>query len=622
VVAVAVVAFARAQHATMVDGNSTWHRADSGAHNDDKIIANGADASMKVDDQSNPQGRELSIESRHDGEISLAEHGHGIELEHVNGALHLDIDLIRDEKESIESPLPIRINNDRSNGSSTIVALKNGVAGNGHDAISTTNAISGGDTSFSINGDQSRFVGSIDGSGAKEVKQIISSPSSASIQTKRSSPRGSERAQPTPTLDKLSLLSRGISLFAKSPARQDIGYSAIHDNDAISVVSDLTHDVKSECKAHKPIAEEGDDDDALKLHLEESGLVLIKRLIEFLSECPPMIDDGSIHSAISDQKDESSQYHAHNKKRHRGLTLPASAIGWLSTQILYDSGTNAAAANGANDRCTTVPRQQIECLQSLFKRVTNIRVSGEAWPPPHTSMPGKAAEDITRSAKKTIAVNVMSRFARNDASTTGEENIVDGGSCEATPSRCDVENPVTEFQQFYHEILHKPYVNMAFFPNATKVVIDGVPPNWVTNLESLHKLDMFQMEKGCILDINQLFFSLDATDEFSMAEGNQIDTPGSPAKRRQKSSPFVYSSLSKLRLSNCAMGEAAGLRRKRTSSCMSLPPPLARFPNLVSLDLSRNELFRTKTAFAGLSDLPLLSSINLSYNRLSRYVGF
>jgi hypothetical protein len=31
-------------------------------------------------------------------------------------------------------------------------------------------------------------------------------------------------------------------------------------------------------------------------------------------------------------------------------------------------------------------------------------------------------------------------------------------------------------------------------------------------------------------------------------------------------------------------------------------------------------LFRTKTAFAGLSSLPLLSSINLSYNRLSRYV--
>ncbi len=602
-VAVAVVAFARAQHATMVDGDSTWQSADSGAHNGDKIIANGEDASMKVDDQSNPRGRELSIESRHDG------------------ALHLDIDLIRDEKESIESPLPIRINNDRSNGSSTIVALKNGVAGNGHDAISTTNANSGGDNLLSINGDQSRLIGSLAGSSAEESKQILSSLSSASIQTKRSSPRGSERAQPTPTLDKVSLLSRGISLFAKSPARQDIAYSERNDNDAISVMSELTHDVKSECKAHKPIAEEGDDD-AIKLHLEESGLVLIKRLIEFLSECPPMIDDGSVHSALSDRRDESSEYHAH-KKRHRGLTLPASAIGWLSTQILHDSGTNAAAADGASDRCTTVPRQQIECLQSLFKRVTNIRISGEAWPPPHASLPGKAAEDIARSAKKTIAVNVMSRFARSDASTTGEENIVDGGSCGATPSHCDVVNPVTEFQQFYHEILHKPDVNIAFFPNATKVVIDGIPPNWVTNLESLHKLDMFQMEKGCILDINQLFFSSDATDESSMAEGNQIDKPGSTPERnevsnRQKSSPFVYSSLSKLRLSNCAMGEAAGLRRRRTSSGMSLPPPLARFPNLVSLDLSRNEVFRTKTAFAGLSDLPLLSSINLSYNRLSR----
>jgi hypothetical protein len=133
----------------------------------------------------------------------------------------------------------------------------------------------------------------------------------------------------------------------------------------------------------------------------------------------------------------------------------------------------------------------------------------------------------------------------------------------------------------------------------------------------LKSLDMFQMEKGCILDINELFFPSDC-DIFA-SDGD--------------SSVFMYKSLTKLRLSNCAISEAAGLRGRRRHKSPSAQsqvlqsktdnsltkkiPTLSRFPNMESLNISHNELFRTKTALAGLSSLPLLSSINLSYNRLS-----
>jgi hypothetical protein len=580
----------------MVEGSSRLHEADSGTHHGN-INANG------VDSKSSTAHGNDTISARNAADV-----------------LQSDIDVFRDEKDSIETPPPLTNDGDFShdnelNGKDRKRrkdALK--VDEGGYEKDTTSRNVECGDyIAFSSNDDQVAHDASLR---AEKYKQKSSSPTtSASIQTEISCPQASARAQPTPTLEKVSFLSRGMTLFAKSPTKLDVGYSMRNDNDAISVISEITHDVKTESKSAKKYAvdDDDDDDDALKSHLEESGLVLLKRLIEFLSECPAA-EEGSEHTS----SDKSSQYHTNNKKRHRGLTLPASAIGWLSTQLLHNSGN--FPADGTGDRLT-VPKQQLECLQSLFTRVTNLRVSGEAWPPPHTSVPGKAAEDVVRSAKKSIAVNVLSRFGNDRAPTNGGHTI-DGGSCGATPYHCHDENSISEFQRFYHEILHKPDVNMTFFPNATKVVIDGIPPNWVTNMDSLSKLDMFQMERGCILDINQLFFPSDSIASF-MAEVNRDDTRGfiveqNELSHRPKPIPFVYSSLSKLRLSNCAIGETAGLRRRRTSSCMTLPPPLARFPNLESLDLSRNELFRIRTAFAGLSDLPRLSSINLSYNRLSR----
>ena len=583
----------------VVQGNSRLHETDSGTHH-----SNGVDSK--------------SITAYEDDIISKSN-----ATDNENAVLQSGIDLFRDINDSIETPPSLTNDGDFSHNDNNDLngkgrkrkdSLTVDEGGYKDDMTSRNNAECGDYIVFSSNGDQVERGGSLR---SEKYKQRTSSPTaSACIQTEMTSPQTSTHAQPAATLDKVSFLSRGMTLFAKSPTKQDVGYCVRNDNDAISVISEITHDVKSESKSDKKYVVDDAADDALKLHLEESGIVLLKRLIEFLSECPAA-EEGLEHTSLDDRGDK---YHGNNKKRHRGLTLPASAIGWLSTQILQNS--EKFPTDGAGDRLT-VPKQQLECLQSLFTRVTNLRVSGEAWPPPLTSVPGKAAEDIVRSAKKSIALNVLSRFGNDRAPTSGGHTI-DGGSCGATPSRCYDENSISEFQRFYHEILHKPDVNMTFFPNATKVVIDGIPPNWVTNLDSLSKLDMFQMERGCILDINQLFFPSDSIVSF-MAEVKRNDTRGfvveqNELSHRPKPTPFVYSSLSKLRLSNCAIGETAGLRRRRTSSCMTLPPPLARFPNLESLDLSRNELFRTRTAFAGLSDLPRLSSINLSYNRLSRYV--
>lgn len=409
----------------------------------------------------------------------------------------------------------------------------------------------------------------------------------------------SKTATPSETT---SLLNRGMSLFSRGsrqvrPAR--------YDNDANSVISEMTQDVKSVSKS------DNNDDDALRRHLEESGLVLLKRLIEFLSECPPASDEGTEDHSLSKQSMTKNP-----KKRHRGLTLPASAIGWLSTQI-YDSGNDGLTNLGD---CYRVPKQQLQCIGILFKRVTSLRISGEAWPP-LMSAPGKAAGDLVNTAKKSFATNLLSKF-HGDPSMAGDG--ADDASYETTTTVLS-QISISPFRRYYHELQSCPRVNMSFFPNATKVVIDGIPPNWVTNLDSLKVLEMFQYEKGCILDINQLFFPSDTIDSnprknlgLVNRQGLSLNEEGSERinDSQESSSPVVFFSLSKLRLSHCAMGETAGLRGRRSVPRL---PTFSRFPNLVSLNISHNELFKTKTVLAGLSSLSQLSSLNLSYNRLSRY---
>jgi hypothetical protein len=424
---------------------------------------------------------------------------------------------------------------------------------------------------------------------------------------KTSPPRYIAQSSPlsaaTPS-DTSSLLTMGMSLFTRGSRRIR---PTRNENDAMTVFSEMSHDVKSEPKSDK------DDDDPLRQHLEESGLVLLKRLIDFLSDCPPAPDEGMGNLSLIGQSTAKSP-----KKRHRGLTLPATAIGWIFTQIHDPDNDDLKILGG----CIQVPKQQLECIEMLFKRVTNLRISGEAWPPP-MSLTGKAAGDIVNTAKKSLATNLLSKFSGDPSSIAGD--VADDASIE-TASTVPTQMSFSPFQRYYHELQSCPRVNMSFFPNATKVIIDGIPPNWVININTLKNLEMFQMEKGCIIDINRLFFPSDVTEAhkrhcLGLVTGGEdviVDEEERGSTRSRKSACFdVYFSLSKLRLSHCAIGETAGLRGRRAVPRL---PTFSRFPNLVSLNISHNELFKTKTALAGLSSLPQLSSLNLSYNRLTRYV--
>eukprot|EP00985_Skeletonema_marinoi_P024768 scaffold17539_cov182-Skeletonema_marinoi.AAC.3 len=482
-------------------------------------------------------------------------------------------------------------------------------------------------------------IGDIDEHHSGEINEAVPPLSPVkSSGTKRSIDNGNVRAPSTPSprkqstrkdqqlppkspIDNSSLLSRGISMLRNSKqvtptSRRTRGM----DNDNSSVVSDITRGDLSP-RANKF------DDGTLKRHLEESGLLLLKRLIEFLSECPPAQDEDAPIVPSRGRSPAGKQ-----RKKLRGLTLPATAIGWISHQIIrFDSIDNSESNIEAFEDTEDgyfVPKHQLQCVQFLLRRVVSVRISGEPWPPQAAT---KKATSANRSNQAGLSSRILSKFA-SDQSAAGESAEED--SC-GTSIYDEKEKNLSPFQRYYHELQSKPHINMEIFPNATKVVIDGIPPNWVINLDSLKNLDMFQMEKGCLLDINQLFFPSDVPIKFSERHLSLIEEDNAKERHhfntdtcvKKEQQPFVYSSLSKLRLSNCAIGEISGLRGRSKRSARQYQstsfrpkkiPPFSRFPNLVSLNLSHNEIFRTKSAFAGLSSLPMLSSINLSYNRLSR----
>ncbi|KAL7521870.1 hypothetical protein ACHAWX_006562 [Stephanocyclus meneghinianus] len=429
-----------------------------------------------------------------------------------------------------------------------------------------------------------------------------------------------------------SLLFRGVSLLGKqfTPSRaisnRNVSSSARakYDTDASSVISDLSHDVKSvKSSMTLPTSATVNQrlrEDAEKEHLEESGLILVKRLVEFLSECPLAPEEEEIQRAVDGRvkSTEASPLHTEKPKKARGLTLPASAIGWISHQLNYCDDTtiqNLSCDNPSSEyfNCYQVPKQQLQCLHTLLRRVTSLRVTNDKWPPPLPPTVSEAAAMAKKKAFSSIpetgamSSKLLSKFTDQSSVMDHKSADDDSGS---TGSSKDIQ--LTSFQRFFHELQYNPNVDMRLFPHASNVV----------------NLDMFQMEKGCLLDINQLFFPSD----FYGCEGAPVGMEESGLDQEAPAA-CVYSALTKLRLSNCAMSEAAGLRGRRVSKMSDhhstqlidsnisiLPkriPTLSRFPKLVSLNLSHNELFRTKTALAGLSSLPFLSSINLSYNRLS-----
>jgi len=210
------------------------------------------------------------------------------------------------------------------------------------------------------------------------------------------------------------------------------------------------------------------------------------------------------------------------------------------------------------------------------------------------------------------------------------------------------------FLLYWHRLQNHPRVDLALFANVRSLMLDGVLPEWISNMSVIRDgLEVFRVERGCIYDMSSFLFPAELSGtsvhagisrvvtaagegpsewdeqssivsatakELASSHVTNLDlhrfdatnSIGTPGGKSQRMSNDYYTSLSRLKLSHCAIGECY------TSDDIGVAEPFSRMPKLESLSLSHNEITRVTTACAGLKSLPQLYALDLSFNRIQR----
>lgn len=327
--------------------------------------------------------------------------------------------------------------------------------------------------------------------------------------------------------------------------------------------------------------------------LQLASTILLDRLFDYLSRLP----------AEEDSSD-----------RPLGLTLPASAIGWLSTQLFpqVDSlGDEDRPSDHAALWMGPSMRDRLASLKFLLPRVTHVRVTSEEWPP---SRPEKSS------------------VSHQHQNFEGQDVDPDAMSVQSTLTVESAVPPRPSLRAFlfqYYVLQNRPRVDLELFPSLKVLLLDRIPPEWVVNLHVVRdSLELLRTERACIYNLTDFLFPVQEDGKDTEGSGNGL---------------AVFGRLTHLKLKNCAVGELSGLKGQLVEredegsshvvdendvlapitahSKLQLPPPFSRLPNLVSLSLAHNELRSARTALAGLSALPLLRRLDLSYNYLTHMRG-
>lgn len=310
----------------------------------------------------------------------------------------------------------------------------------------------------------------------------------------------------------------------------------------------------------------------LARRLQIASTLLMDRLFEYVSQLQKQ-DDGA---------------------PPRGLTLPASAMGWLSSQLYpTEEDDRDILWMGAS------VRDRLALLKCLLPQTTHLRITSEEWPPAvfHTNQAQAESQGTNDS------------FLGRDLSFNTSMDVQSQLTLDTyVPSRPNLR----AFLVYYYMLQNRPRVDLRLVPNLSVLMLDRAPPEWINNLYVVQDtLQLLRCDHACVFNLSKFLFGHD-TDS----------SPGFPQ-------------LTHLRLSKCAIGELSGLRGTKKRSIYledtqgepgsdiendySVLPPLARLPALVSLSLSHNELRSVQTALAGLSSLSNLTTLDLSFNQLKTF---
>lgn len=241
-----------------------------------------------------------------------------------------------------------------------------------------------------------------------------------------------------------------------------------------------------------------------------------------------------------------------------GLTLPASALGWLASQF-YGGDEETAMWASTRDR--------LRLLRFLLPRVTHLRITRRPWPPPLQSQSNATGPPLPTNGTARARRPPLETFQ-----TTSSSSVCSALTTETNfPTR-------NAFLHYMELLVDRPSIDLRFFPYLQVLVLDNVPPYWIANFGLVsEKLKILRIDKACLYQLPSLF------------------NGGS------------YEHLTHLRLNYCGIGELS-----------KLPKLMRKLPNLQFLNLANNELVQERTALRGLAKLGKLTKVDLSGNSLSQ----
>ena len=484
----------------------------------------------------------------------------------------------------------------------------------------------------------------------------------------------------------------------------------------------------------------------LSERLEEASIELVDNLFRFVNSCRRDQEGRGGDNTASAQPRNNRQQRSkmgqvqQPKKRKMGLTLPASAIGWLSSRMDPQVGDEDAnyhgritrgsssrrrtrnngggGGSGSRHRGSTSGRRQspsdsmqlserLALLQfHLPQYVEHLQITNEEWPPPPPVVENEGRRSSSDSSTlvtnrqagqqsgRASALNRLSSPRIKGSATPGtpetqspsKRNVL-AGYCISAAAALSREEPRGEgddaqrsrsvegmllsqyarspqkqaairFLLYWQRLHNHPRVDLALFANVRALILDGVLPEWIDNMSVVRGgLEVFRVERACVFDMPSFLLSTKMSSSggsvsthagthrvANAGEGpseqdektllvstvgkestlshvtnldlNRFDSANTNevhAGESDSDSNDCYASLTRLKLSHCAIGECYASDEDRVTG-----DPLSRMPKLESLSLSHNDFSRLTTACAGLKNLPQLCALDCSFNRIQR----
>lgn len=302
---------------------------------------------------------------------------------------------------------------------------------------------------------------------------------------------------------------------------------------------------------------------------------LLDRLITHLASLPEHTDD----------EDEDDFHPARSLVATQGITIPATSIAWLASQIYTDDSdrfprsteTLTPPATEPSRSPSSLHHARLSVLTSLLPRLTHLRITGQDGLPLHGQNRPRAW------------------FCR--------------GAC------------VTD-DEALEELGIPPRIDLSMFPNCRVLLLYQVPSEWVYNLSSLRKtLRVLRVEKSCIeclprmmarttwAGANQQFHLPDSLNGHFLAPSTPL-TEASPGE-----SMLQFSRLTHVRFSHCELTDLSC--SISTASPEHLLRPFARMMHITNVSLAHNFIRSQRSILrAGLANKKFLTSLDLSDNLL------